>query len=270
MRKEGFSLIELLVVIAMITFLLAIAMPLLVIARQQARSICCASNIRQLFIGMNVYNAENQSLPPGFVDALSTSPPPGGYAGTMTHDSPGRWWFNYTTEYSELNSRSLSELWCPSRRVSDGALADDVLCGNYGVNQSICRVYGGFMPGRSPNAEFTGGPLSLDEIPYPSQTLLLVDSGYARATWWSATADAPGELGMKVKQACYIPGLTINSQKDIRPCQQLDACEGRHPGRKVNVAYADGRIVLIKADDLTVNKTDDSYQNRCPTWSPTD
>ena len=149
--------------------------------------------------------------------------------------------------------------------MNEDALADDVLCGNYGINKSICRVSTG-LPGGV--AEFRGPSLGLDEIPYPNRTVLLVDSGYATISWWNAADQPPGRLGSRLSQATYVPGATINADRYIPPCQQLDALEGRHPGKKVNVAYADGRVARKNADDLAVQKTDDGYENRRPTWTP--
>ena len=54
MKKHAFTLIELLVVIAIISMLLAILMPSLSRARAQARTTVCASQMRQ--VGVGIYN----------------------------------------------------------------------------------------------------------------------------------------------------------------------------------------------------------------------
>jgi prepilin-type N-terminal cleavage/methylation domain-containing protein len=54
MCKRAFTLIELLVVVAIISVLIAILMPSLNAARNQARATVCASNMRQ--IGVGIYN----------------------------------------------------------------------------------------------------------------------------------------------------------------------------------------------------------------------
>jgi len=56
----GFTLIELLVVISIIALLLAILMPSLQKAREQAKKVVCQSNLRQLGIGVFTYAADDQ------------------------------------------------------------------------------------------------------------------------------------------------------------------------------------------------------------------
>ncbi|UCE50752.1 MAG: type II secretion system protein [Phycisphaerales bacterium] len=60
-KRTGFTLIELLVVIAIIAVLMAILMPSLRIAREQARSIYCRSNVRALCMAWLVYKDENDN-----------------------------------------------------------------------------------------------------------------------------------------------------------------------------------------------------------------
>ncbi len=59
MKTRAFTLIELLVVIAIIAVLMAILMPSLNIARQQARSINCRSNVRTLTLAWLMYKDDN-------------------------------------------------------------------------------------------------------------------------------------------------------------------------------------------------------------------
>lgn len=63
-RISGFTLIELLVVVAIIIVLIAIMLPSISSAREQARTAACGSNIRQLGLSMITYAQEwNGSLP---------------------------------------------------------------------------------------------------------------------------------------------------------------------------------------------------------------
>lgn len=62
--RRGFTLIELLVVISIIALLIAILMPALAKAREQARTIQCASQVRQLSVAMTLYASDNDDTLP--------------------------------------------------------------------------------------------------------------------------------------------------------------------------------------------------------------
>ena len=58
-EKRGFTLIELLVVVAIIAVLIALLMPSLARAKEQARKTACASNVRQIGILFYTYAYDN-------------------------------------------------------------------------------------------------------------------------------------------------------------------------------------------------------------------
>ena len=58
-RSGGFTLIELLVVIAIVAVLAALMMPALDKARESARRMVCASQFRQIYLGITMYAGEN-------------------------------------------------------------------------------------------------------------------------------------------------------------------------------------------------------------------
>lgn len=83
MRKKGaFTLVELLVVIGIISALIAILLPALNKAREAARSIACAANMKQVILAWQMYaNERNRSIP--YCRLPSGSPP---------NESPVRIW----------------------------------------------------------------------------------------------------------------------------------------------------------------------------------
>jgi len=55
-KNDGFTLIELLVVVAIISVLIALLLPALSSARETAKKVACASNLRQIGIGHQFYS----------------------------------------------------------------------------------------------------------------------------------------------------------------------------------------------------------------------
>lgn len=263
MKRGGFTLIELFVVIVIVILLMAMSVPSLQNSRQQAGVTVCGFNIKQLTLGLLTYETDNQILPYGF--HYTSTPPPGGYPGSATTDKMGWWWFNYIGGfYNKAESRK-SVLHCPSKRLRDPRLKNNILCSNYGVNQSICKS----SSGRESHWEFVGTPLSTAEISHASQTLLVVDSGYSLINWWHATDIPPVALDDTIiEDTAYIPGLKINAERDLWPGQEGDAINGRHLNETVNVGFADGHLSHVKADDLFVEEISGSYINLSPLWLP--
>jgi len=262
MKREGFTLIELLVVIAVIVLMMAILIPVLRIMKLRAEAVECQNNIKQLFLRLTMYEDDHGTFPHAF-DDTSQEPPPGGFPGNPFYDRVGWWWFNHFIDYSRKNTDKESVILCPSKKMNDIRLKKNVLCGNYGMNLSICKN----SMGRISQTEFVGTPLSSTNIQQPSRSLLVMDSGYSMISWWHVTGIPPAPLvGLKNEVEAYVPGLEMNEEKFLGPDQKYDAIMGRHPKKKVNVGYVDGHIDSKKAKELFVEKTGTGYNNHYPLW----
>lgn len=266
MKQHSFTLIELIVVIFIIALILAVISPVLRISQQHAKAVLCNSNIKQLTIGLLIYDVEKKRLPYSFYNEAKSPPPIDGYSGNKLCDRTGWWWFNFIKDFYRKSDAEKTVVQCPSKWLANPKLRSDILCGNYGVNRSICKSFDDRQKYRE---EFVGIPLSIKDIPNPSKTLLVVDSGYAMINWWYATDVPPVALGNNIiEDTAYIPGLKINKNRALQSGQEQDAINGRHPNKTVNIGFSDGHISRLKADDLFVEKEFDNYKNKTPLWVP--
>lgn len=265
MKSRGFTLVELLVVISIIAILMSLALPALNSVRSQARATLCQTHIRNLLLEFEQYaQSGNDAFPFGTIDGL-TYAPSNGWAGNGTADAPSWWWFDMLEAVNRSDLRDSGVLECPSKRLEGHGLNASILWGNYGVNDALCVPTLQPYPGRP----FTHRARSKNEFRHLASTLLIADSGHSRLAWSSATLDPPDEIPDAVLAARYIPGMDINTQRELEDGVADDAIGGRHPSKTINVGFADGHIERKPADSLLVEKQEDgTYTNIKPVWEP--
>jgi len=266
MPRKGFTLIELLVAIGVIALLLALLLPALQLAKKQARTALCLSNLHHLNLALASFEIDTKSYLYAF-SSVNNCPPPGGYMGkpTTNQDRMGWWWFQFLSDYIGRDVRNCKLLQCPDRNIPAGSSYANILMGNYGVNLSVCTM----SSGGSKQDEFIGEPLHAELISTPGDTLLVLDSGYAMISWHHATEEPPQPLGLTHEDAAYVPGLKINKDRMLLGEQQKDAIEGRHAFHRLNAGFADGHCRTMEAESLLVEKVNETaYKNQIPLWKP--
>lgn len=109
-QPHGFTLVELLVVIGIIALLIAMLLPALARARENANSVKCASNLRSIGQAINIFAQKHKNRVP--------------YTQSSPWGTP--WWNNlmYTNDFFELVDLDGANIhvWdCPSKPPPDGS-----------------------------------------------------------------------------------------------------------------------------------------------------
>jgi prepilin-type N-terminal cleavage/methylation domain-containing protein/prepilin-type processing-associated H-X9-DG protein len=218
--KKGFTLIELLVVIAIIAILAAILFPVFAKAREKARQITCASNLKQLGTASLMYvqdydesfyphrfncgagggpTSGSATTPCGVYASQGGSLPDGGLKGSSSDDRV--YWMYLLQPYL----KSYAVFKCPdapnaftsdtnanAQTVGSGAV------GAAGQDYGGQNSYGHNDMWMSPSAAYNGGSGNFDavvtdaSVPRPSSTVLACD-----ATYYGASMDLGNEDGTK-------------------------------------------------------------------------
>jgi prepilin-type N-terminal cleavage/methylation domain-containing protein/prepilin-type processing-associated H-X9-DG protein len=173
-RRQAFTLVELLVVVSIIALLIAVLLPSLSKAREQAKTVACGSNLRSLGLAVHAYASANN-------DHLVTA----GLAHGGSVDEHAAWINTLETEYGNtLVAR------CPSDRSENWSVPlpdtdpPQLRRSSYAVNYYTVKEIGGRGP---------WDRLSLFRRPTATIHMVeLVEGGdYAAAdhvhpeTWWS-------------------------------------------------------------------------------------
>ncbi len=104
-KREAFTLLELLVVLAIISILVAVIIPSLSKARENARRSICLSNLKQIGASATMYSDDHSGAFPNAFDGTSD-----GNSNIETGDQPDKWGRLYPRYINDVKV-----FFCPSR-----------------------------------------------------------------------------------------------------------------------------------------------------------
>lgn len=253
-QNSAFTLIELLVVIAIIAILAAILFPVFAQAREKARAISCVSNLKQVQLGMRMYNEDyDETVVPGY----------------QFQDKNGdeiRWYQDLLDPYIKNGGVEI----CPDRSFllegagswnSDTGVGRDLLPVGVGPGKRTLQWSYAFnnswdccnlTPADNPIGQFRGDSLGR-YFPYPSESafdkpseLITVFDG-CTLQMWAASFPAPN-MGLKTTRgydfytdqprtsATYGPNCWASIRKS-------------HSGG-FNAAFLDGHVKQLRQSKL--------------------
>ena len=278
---NGFTLIELLVVIAIIALLAAILFPVFAQAREKARTASCASNLKQLGLGVMQYVQDfDDYYPPCAIPAAGVTSWGGPFLSTVADEI-----FPYTKS---------TQVWhCPDEAIMDTQhQLGSSRPWDYGYH---AELFGGTFNSNNPAGVVTVCA-NTSQISSPSSQIMLGDFMYAvymgsQATWvvmttaeisepqnwyeWgSGYAGAQPYLGFPANGLSggesYINGPLYNKPGNWSGAPWNTAgWEGanflapRHTNFSANCAYADGHVKLRPVLSVLAHGCGDKLSEYC-------
>lgn len=218
-RVCGFTLIELLVVIAIIALLAAILFPVFARARENARRSSCASNLRQIGLGIIQYEQDYDNFFPYGESNPRPDVPPGGY------------WVNnywYWQQAVQPYVQSYQIFRCPSQKQSTTYPNPNI--GHYGANTFLMTT--------------GSAPIRVSLVQSAALIYMVMDSGNSRASGSTArSANQPNGTG-------YVPGEGDAAGQNCALADAVytrDCQSGRHFSG-LNVCFVDGHVKWLKTE----------------------
>ena len=269
--RRGFTLVELLVVIGIIALLISILLPALSQARENANTIKCASNMRQLCQALTNYASENKGKFPPNINSLN--PPQSSSYPTNSNlwydaDRIGKYLPN--TVVTGSDSIGTPVMVCPNDRENAQRSYSMNIWASGQTDQFVHNKsprpgsYGvGSGSTYSPNPPFRGTLFTASGKDATS-LILITESwskfGNASVGWFaSATSgfqgDYPGErfLGITVPSPYNAGGAANGANTELdytRHRTAKDKLAGLAAVGRINIGFADGHVATFSHDQL--------------------
>jgi prepilin-type processing-associated H-X9-DG protein/prepilin-type N-terminal cleavage/methylation domain-containing protein len=251
-RKHAFTLVELLVVIGIISILVAMLLPALNKARQQATTVQCASNMKQIGTALFMYANQSQGrLPPAYMAFASGGGPYQYWQQSLCAQGflPRDLWPPGGRPKSTPNV-----LVCPASTVltdpGTGELIHNIQRGNYSANTGISLTdvgIFGYSDGTNPGSSRNNEGARLQRVTNPGERIMVLEAGFSYLI--------ASRVGMartyNSTRGLYVPGSPFNQGYQWPGTYGGDAVLGRHPNKTLNILFADGHVANVSAEKLS-------------------
>lgn len=251
-RSSAFTLIEMLVVVAVVALLIALLMPSLGAAKEQARRTSCASNLRQNFLGLVNYAGDHVMW---FIPNVWGSMANFDLNKNLGHDKLLR---QYGFTFETLSCPSgfyKAQFWPPPSHWSGPLTLNYFYAGGYGLldeNGNATENYHGWygfaylssnslptkrpvptlLHANAPGADPSDMMLMMDLARYPGDRFIRIGYLYPIYPTWYGINSGPDGTGIPVNHA-------------------VDA-EHSKEAAGANVAFVDGTVRWRNADQVTL------------------
>ena len=258
--RAGFTLIELLVVIAIISILAAILFPVFAQAREKARQATCASNLRQIGMGLLQYSGDNDEAMCnhyyGVYQAGSVTQPPG--AATTLY----KWMdaiYPYVKNEGVFNcpdQASDDDYLKPSEVKSPASGAGPPNRGPYIAYSRLTapsRNYGSYCMNSAYYSRATDNKPGIPPVSNsnPPDYYNLAKVGSPATTVWVGDSDGEfGADGFATKSGNNVFGWTVPAPETWHGQPKLGNFVARHNGL-CNILWCDGHVKSVKLTYLT-------------------